>query len=79
VPTLRAKHYDETESRLASDPIVLEMARGLVTVPRDQMAHEDGSPRFEFMQAANAQYRKMGGCDGGHIGAVASALLRVVP
>ena len=76
---IKAKHYGETEARLAKDPIVKEMAKGLAGVPMDEMVHEDGeTPRFEFMQAANAEYRERGGEDGGHIGAVANALLKVL-
>jgi hypothetical protein len=78
--TIRSKDYDETEDRLAKDPIVIAMAKGLAGVPRDQMVHEgdDATPRFEFMMAANREYRERGGTDGGHIGAVAHALLKVL-
>lgn len=76
---IKAKHYGETEERLAQDPIVIAMAHGLADVPREQLVHEDGeSPRFEFMQSANSEYRSRGGEDGGHIGAVAHALLKVL-
>ena len=74
---IRAAHYSETEQRLAQDPIVIAMARGLAGVPTEDLAHEDGTPRFEFMQAANRTYRQRGGTDGGHIGAVARALLNL--
>ena len=75
---IRAAHYGETEARLANDPIVIAMAAGLSGVSRDQMCHDDGTPRHEFMGAANREYRSRGGKDGGHIGAVAHALLKVL-
>jgi hypothetical protein len=80
---LRSKDYGETEARLAQDPIVIAMAKGLAGVPREELVHVDedgdeGGARFEFMQSANAEYRERGGKDGGHIGAVANALLLVL-
>lgn len=82
---LRSKDYGETEARLAADPIVIAMAKGLANVPRSELVHDtsdvtdtDVTPRFEFMQRANAEYRERGGTDGGHIGAVAHALLMVL-
>lgn len=74
---IKAAHYDETEARLAKDPIIQAMAKGLADVPLSELIHDgpDGGPRFEFMQAANREYDERGGKDGGHIGAVANALL----
>jgi hypothetical protein len=79
ITVIRSKDYDITEDRLTSDPIVQAMAKGLAGVPRSEMVHEDSTtPRFEFMQAANAEYRSRGGTDGGHIGAIAHALLKLI-
>lgn len=75
---IEAAHYEETRQRLAADPIVKGMAKGLANVPRDQMVHDSGTPRFEFMLAANVEYHARGGKDTGHIGAVAEALLRLL-
>lgn len=82
---IRAAHYGETEARLMQDPIVIAMAKGLANVPRAELVHDTGdvsdthvTPRFEFTQAANAEYRERGGKDGGHIGAVAQALLNLL-
>lgn len=79
---IKAAHYDETEAALALDPIVIAMAHGLNGVPRSELVHidedgDEGGPRFEFMQSANSEYRERGGLGGGHIGAVASALLKL--
>lgn len=75
---IRASHYGETEKRLASDPIIIAMAKGLAGVPREEMFHENGTARHEFMMAANREYRSRGGTDGGHIGAVANALKMIL-
>lgn len=75
---IRSKDYDKAELRLMKDPIVYAMSRGLAGVPRDQMVSEDGTPRWEFMTAANDEYRKRGGTDGFAIGTVARALLRLL-
>lgn len=63
---------------LASQDIVIDMAKGLADVPRKELASEDGTPRFEFMQSANAEYRERGGKDAESIGAVAHALLNLL-
>jgi hypothetical protein len=73
--TIRSADYDAAESKLVNDPIVVKMAIELVGVPREQLAHNDGTPRFSFMQGANEQYRARGGTQGGFIGSVARALL----
>lgn len=76
---IEAKHYEETRVRMTKDPIVIAMAHGLADVPREQLVHEDGTtPRHEFMLKANAEYRERGGEDGGHLGAIPEALLRVL-
>ena len=73
-----AAHYGETERRLQADPIVIAMAIGLERVPRDQLQHDGGTPRHEFMMAAMREYASRGGKDGGHIGAVSAALLALL-
>ena len=75
---IRSKEYDDAELRLMKDPIVYAMSRGLAGVPREHMCHESGQPKFEFMMAANNEYRARGGSDGFAIGTVAHALLRLL-
>lgn len=82
---IRAKHYDETEERLAKDPVIISMAKGLKDTPLSELVHDTGdvsdthvTPRFEFMQAANREYASRGGKDGGHLGAVSHALLKIL-
>jgi hypothetical protein len=73
-----AAHYAETEARLMRDPIVIAMAEGVREMNPADLAHGDGTPRHEFMLAANDEYRKRGGSDGGHLGAIASAILALL-
>jgi len=76
---IEAGHYEEARRRLMQDSIVIGMAdemRGNIAL--DKVRHDSGSPRFGFMQAANAEYAKRGGKDGGHLGGVAEALLRLL-
>lgn len=75
---IEARHYGDARRVLRNDPIVKDMARGLVDVPLDALTHEDGSPRFEFMQRANREYAKRGGTNQAHIGGVAEALLMIL-
>ncbi|AYD87113.1 hypothetical protein SEA_NICOLETERA_86 [Mycobacterium phage NicoleTera] len=76
---IKAAHYGETEARLQRDPIVVAMSVEMTGAPdkiKASWTHDDGKqPTFEFMQMANGEYRRRGGTDGGHIGAVAHALL----
>lgn len=76
--TIRAAHYGEAVTRLMADPIVIDMAAGLAGVPMTALAHEDGTPRFEFMNGANREYHARGGTDGAHIGGIAEALLNLL-
>lgn len=75
---IRSADYAEREAQLAQDPIVLAMAAGLAQEDREQLAHDSGTPRHEFMGAANREYYERGGTNVGHLGAVAAALLAVL-
>lgn len=74
---IRAAHYAETERRLQQDPIVQQMAQDVRRSgdPKSEFAHDNGTPRHGFMGAANARYRELGGTDGGHLGAIPTAVL----
>lgn len=78
--TIRAAHYDEAVNRLVDDPVVRAMAADLIAaeVRMELLAHDDGTPRFEFMNGANAEYRARGGTDGAHIGAIGEAILKIL-
>lgn len=77
---IKAAHYGEVVTKLMADPIIIDMAGGLKGVPMDKLAHDDGGPRFEFMQGANREFDKRGGGKDLplHIGAVAEALLELL-
>lgn len=84
MPTIKAAHYDETEERFARNPIVIEMAEEIPSGELAACTHEDGSPNFNFMQGANAEYderlkgRGLGpSSEPRHIGAVAHAILKL--
>lgn len=75
--TIEASHYQETRDKLTLDPVVQEMAAGILMVPIGKIAHPDGKPRWDFMQQANQEYGRRGGTTRGHIGAVAEAILAI--
>jgi hypothetical protein len=87
VSMIESPDYEVIRQRLMKDPIVIAMAKGLEGEDLSEMVHNPNlddpfnpnpTPRFEFMLAANKEYRKRGGKDGGHIGAIAEVLLRLV-
>lgn len=71
-------NYRNNERRLMFEKIVIDMAHGLRDVDVSDITHEDGTPRFNFMQSANAEYHSRGGKDNESIGAVATVLLRLL-
>jgi hypothetical protein len=84
---IESADYEQTRQRLMKDPIIIAMAKEMAGHPKSELAHGElpkykddpwPTPRFEFMMAANSEYRERGGTDGGHIGAVAEALLRLL-
>lgn len=78
--TIESEDYEVTRQRMMKDPIVIAMAEGLFNTTVKDITHPgpEKTPRFEFMMMANKEYRRRGGTDGGHIGAVAEALIRLV-
>lgn len=64
ITVIEAPHYEETRKALAADPIIQAMAEELRQAPpevRATFAHDDGTPRHDFMLAANREYRSRGG------------------
>jgi hypothetical protein len=53
-----ARHYRDEQARLEADPNIQKMAADLVQgiangfIGLDDITHESGAPRFEFMQRA---------------------------
>ncbi len=72
---IEAAHYGKARQKLKDETIVQDMAQGLAGVPLERLMHPDGTARFEFMGAANDEYRRRGGTSQAHIGAVAESLL----
>lgn len=58
---LEAREYGEAQRALAADPIMVNMAGGLKGVAREELVHEDGGIRYEFMVAAMREYQARGG------------------
>lgn len=77
---IESPEYGKRRRALADCERVRQMAAGLAG-PRADYAHDDGTPRFQFMMAANAEYARRrwpGDPEPGHIGAVAEAVLMVL-
>lgn len=53
---LEGPDYQAARDRIKGNPVISMMAAGIATVPLAQIAHEDGTPRFEFMQQANRAF-----------------------
>jgi hypothetical protein len=82
--------YEATRQRLMRDPAVQAMAVGCMANDRAELVDGGGGPAFAFMQAANREYHTRTGHaaerapvpgyprGGGHIGAVAEAILRLL-
>jgi hypothetical protein len=50
---LESADYQIARDRIKGNPVISEMAAGVAIVPLAELAHADGTPRFEFMQRAN--------------------------
>ena len=53
---LESPNYQIARDRIKGNPVISKMAAGVATVPLAELAHEDGTPRFEFMQHANRAF-----------------------
>ena len=56
MPVLESPDYQIARDRIKGNPVIAMMAAGVVTVPLAEIAHEDGTSRFEFMQRANRAF-----------------------
>lgn len=70
--------YRDEQAALVADPIIRAMAYPMTLSLICEYFHADGTPRFEFMQMANAEYRSRGGDKSQTLGAVARALKTVL-
>ncbi len=53
---LESPDYQIARDQIKGNPVIIKMAAGVATVPLAELAHEDGTPRFEFMQHANRAF-----------------------
>ena len=72
---IESADYQQNRERMFNERIVRDMAVGMRQVPTSQLVHmETGAPTFDFMCAANNEYKRRGG-QLAHIGCVAEALI----
>jgi len=74
---IEGAQYETTRRELMEDPLIQQMAQSIPIEALPLITHEDGTPHLDFMIKANRRYRDLGGTRGGHIGAVAEAILRI--
>lgn len=88
VTALESPDYQIARDRIKGNPVITRMAAGVATVPLADLAHQDGTPRFEFMQRANRAFDQAEARNAGnpryqpypadaprHIGLIAEAVL----
>jgi hypothetical protein len=88
VTVLEGPDYQDARDRIKGNPVISMMAVGVATVALAEIAHEDGTPRFEFMQQANRAFDDAEGRNAGnpgyqpypadahrHLGLIAEAVL----
>ncbi len=85
---LESPGYQVARDQIKTNPVIIMMAAGVATVPLAELAHQDGTPRFEFMQRANHAFDQAEAQNAGnpcyepypadaprHIGLIAEAVL----
>ncbi len=85
---LESPGYQVARDQIKTNPVIIMMAAGVATVPLAELAHQDGTPRFEFMQRANRAFDQAEAQNAGnpcyepypadaprHIGLIAEAVL----
>ena len=55
---LESADYQIAHDRIKGNPVISKMAAGVATAPLAELAHQDGTPRFAFMQHANRAFDK---------------------
>jgi hypothetical protein len=53
---IESPRYQIARDRIKDNPIISQMAAGVATVPLAELADQDGTPRFAFMQHANRAF-----------------------
>jgi hypothetical protein len=53
---LESPDYQAARNRIKGNVVISWMAAGVATMPLAELAHQDGTPRFAFMQQANRAF-----------------------
>jgi hypothetical protein len=53
---IESPRHQIARDRIKGNPVISQMAAGVVTVPLAELAHQDGTPRFAFLQHANRAF-----------------------
>jgi hypothetical protein len=53
---LESPEYQIAGDRIRGNPVITTMAAGVATVPLADLAHQDGTPRFAFLQQASRAF-----------------------
>lgn len=53
---LESPDYQAARNRIKGNLVISMMAAGVATMPLAELAHQDGTPRFTFMQRANRAF-----------------------
>lgn len=72
---IESEKYRVEEDRLKADPIVKALAGDVPRAKRADLVDKDGSPSWEFMQSANAEYHKRGGAASESLGGIGRAIV----
>jgi hypothetical protein len=70
---LESPDYQIARDRINGNSVITTMAAGVLTVPLAEFAHQDGIPRFAFMQNAN---RTFGAAEAQNAGSPATSRTR---
>lgn len=86
--TLESPEHRAARDRIRGNLIIAQMGAQVAAIPLASLAHEDGTPRFEFIQRANRAFDVAQSCNTGnpayvpypadaprHLGLVAEAVL----
>jgi hypothetical protein len=53
---LESRDYQDVRDRIKGNPVIAMMAAGVAAVPLAEITHQDGTPRFAFLQQANRAF-----------------------
>jgi hypothetical protein len=53
---LESRDYQDVRDRIKGNPVIAMMAAGVAAVPLAEITHQDGTPRFAFLQQASRAF-----------------------